>query len=621
MSRRYSFTYLDPSKKRGIIKFKDGTYEGHIKDKKPHGFGKLIYDTPDKDCKMYIGEFKNSLFSGTGTMHSKDGYYTGQWDNNQYHGKGRRMNYYGEYIGSFKNGKLHGNGLYYYNGGHIYEGSFKDGKYEGRGKYTHRSGDTCQGLFKNNKLIHGKCKYTFKNGDMFDGCVKRFIAHGKGKWTDAKNYLMYEGNWVNGNLSGKIDIYAIEPKDSSHSILHKQIDYETYIQQQPRFSNHNHYLLPPESIYYGRSESGLKKFIRSSLKRALFMEKESSKDHTLNRRALYRHKPCSFFNIAAHGSYLDKAFDGDNVNTFLIPDGIRLVFFDQSERSLASTIDNLFINDDFMKPNLIQKKSYRRITPALLFSQLKATHIMHDLQNVIENTIFGRTHQILNEFRKQQEYVQPEFTISELFTELGMTSDIDLFLSQGISHINDIKNKSISELQKIGLSYYPARKLYIILQKHVDEQKQRISIYNSKMNCPDLSLSWQPELGKSKYIKLGIYPLPSKELSSDISLQNENGELIEEEIFKGSFMPKIDKSSRVSYYTNSQEQWNTFSRKKSLLSEIVPLLPRGTEEHPCVYFITACRLITPDLGHTKTGLIRQHSDKEHRSFIMRQLSE
>ena len=108
---------------------------------------------------------------------------------------------------------------------------------------------------------------------------------------------------------------------------------------------------------------------------------------------------------------------------------------------------------------------------------------------------------------------------------------------------------------------------------------------------------------------------------SDISLKNENGELIEEEIFKGSFMPKIDKSSRVSYYTNSQEQWNTFSRKKSLLSKIVPLLPRGTEEHPCVYFVTACRLITPDLGYTKTGLIRQHSDKEHRSFIMRQLSE
>ena len=621
MPKRYSFTYLDPSKKRGIIKYKGATYEGHIKDKNPHGFGKLLFDTTDQDCKIYVGEFKKGLFHGNGTLHTQDDYYTGQWKNNEYYGRGHRMSYFGEYIGDFKKGKLDGKGIYYYQSGDVYEGTFKDNKYSGDGKFTHRSGDMCEGVFHNGRLAHGNCKYTFKNGDIFEGHVEHFIAQGKGKWIDSKNYLVYEGSWTNGNLSGKIDISALDPKDGSQSILHAQIDYETFIQQQPRFSNYNHYLLPPESIYHGRSESGLKKFIKSSLKRALFMEQESGEHHTLHKRSLYRHKPSSFFNIAAHGSYPDEAFDSDDVKTFVIPDGVRLVFFDQSEKSLASTIDVLFMDDDFMKPNLIQKKSYRRITPAVLFSQLKATHIMHDLQNVIDNTIFGRTHQILHEFKKQQQYVRPEITVSELLTELSMTEYIDVFLSQGISHINDIKHRDISELRQIGLPYYSAQKIHTILQDYVHAEKQQISIYNSKMNCPDLSLSWLPELGKSKYIKLGIYPLPSRELSSGKSLQNESGELIEEEVFKGSFMPKVNKLSQANYYTNPLEQWNTFSRKKSLLSDIVPLLPRGTEEHPCVYFITACRLITHSMSHTKKGLVRQHSDREHRSFIMRQISD
>ena len=69
------------------------------------------------------------------------------------------------------------------------------------------------------------------------------------------------------------------------------------------------------------------------------------------------------------------------------------------------------------------------------------------------------------------------------------------------------------------------------------------------------------------------------------------------------------------------QQWNTFSNLRTLLSDLINYLPRGTVEHPCVYFISACRQIGRNLIDEKKGLLRQHSSEQHSEFVKRQLSE
>ena len=70
------------------------------------------------------------------------------------------------YIGQFKNGLKDGKGTLYYKNGNIeYEGDFKKGKYDGEGKYIYESGDYYIWQFKEG-LCHGKGKEYDKNGNI-----------------------------------------------------------------------------------------------------------------------------------------------------------------------------------------------------------------------------------------------------------------------------------------------------------------------------------------------------------------------------------------------------------------------------------------------------------------------
>ena len=95
-------------------------------------FGRMVFI-------YYIGQFKNSLKHGNGTMYDSNGNikYEGDWINDKPEGNGKEFFEDGEYyIGQYKNGLRHGKGIEYYSNGNIkYEGEYINDKFEGNGKY------------------------------------------------------------------------------------------------------------------------------------------------------------------------------------------------------------------------------------------------------------------------------------------------------------------------------------------------------------------------------------------------------------------------------------------------------------------------------------------------------
>ena len=84
---------------------------------------------PKKD-NVYVGELRNGVPHGEGTLTSPDGAkYVGEWQDGKYHGQGTYTFPDGEkYVGEWRDSKKHGQGTYTYPDGEKYVGGFKDGK-------------------------------------------------------------------------------------------------------------------------------------------------------------------------------------------------------------------------------------------------------------------------------------------------------------------------------------------------------------------------------------------------------------------------------------------------------------------------------------------------------------
>ena len=201
-----------------------------------HGFGIWI-----KDFNIYIWNFKNDEFDGTGLfINSQGDYYFGQWKNNNYDGYGslivgKKLIYrgffkkgkkegFGEekslegdyYNGAFYEGEKNGKGEYLYSDGTNYQGYFRNNKYDGFGNINLGKGENIKGEFKEGKL-DGEGNLNFADGTNFKGSFTQDMKTGEGKYT-WKNGQSYTGYWKDDNAFGT-GIYSGPDKKEENILI------------------------------------------------------------------------------------------------------------------------------------------------------------------------------------------------------------------------------------------------------------------------------------------------------------------------------------------------------------------------------------------------------------------
>ena len=169
-------------------------------NKKGQCHGKSIWV---KEFNVYIGNFKNDEFSGTGLFITEQGdYYFGEWKNSQYNGYGSLV--IGKklvYRGFFKNGKKEGFGEEIYPDGDHYNGAFCDGEKNGKGQYLFSDGSNYNGYFKNS-TYNGFGQLNWGGGDTVNGDFRegKLDGHGNFFWNDGSKFV---GNFIDDKKMGK----------------------------------------------------------------------------------------------------------------------------------------------------------------------------------------------------------------------------------------------------------------------------------------------------------------------------------------------------------------------------------------------------------------------------------
>ena len=188
---RLNFSFLTDKKFRGY-------YIGQFKNSLPHGKGTL-YNKNDKI--IYKGDFAKNKKNGKGRMNYEDGtYYIGEFLNNVEHGEGKIFNNDNKiiYEGDFKNGEKNGNGKFYFKDGSYYKGEFLSGVFHGKGIiYNEKKEKIYEGDFKNG-VKHGKGKLKKKDGTYYEGQFFNNFKHGKGKIYNENKEVIYKGEFLNG---------------------------------------------------------------------------------------------------------------------------------------------------------------------------------------------------------------------------------------------------------------------------------------------------------------------------------------------------------------------------------------------------------------------------------------
>ena len=184
---------------KGRIYFKDGIYEGEIKNNTFNGNGKMKYKNGD----IYEGNFENGIKKGNGKMIFKNkNEYNGNFENGEINGKGEmKFNDGTYYKGDFINGKFDGKGnLKNINSNWEYNGNFKDGFINRNGKFLFNNGDFYEDNYKYNKKNRDG-KYVLENGNYFIGIWKNNIPE-KGEFI-INNILFINVNLEMGNYQIK----------------------------------------------------------------------------------------------------------------------------------------------------------------------------------------------------------------------------------------------------------------------------------------------------------------------------------------------------------------------------------------------------------------------------------
>ena len=164
------------------ITLQDGsTYNGEIRDGKPHGKGTLTYTASNPSgYKQYEGDFAGGVPHGEGIMLWRtNAKYDGQWENGVMKGTGTFLEANGtRYNGAMQNNQYQGHGTITTPDSTVYTGQFVRGAAEGQGRSVWH-GDVRQGIFKNGVLWNGvyimqhkpNSPYKIENGKAASPCV------------------------------------------------------------------------------------------------------------------------------------------------------------------------------------------------------------------------------------------------------------------------------------------------------------------------------------------------------------------------------------------------------------------------------------------------------------------
>jgi hypothetical protein len=123
--------------------------------------------------------------------------------NGLFHGKGRMTHTNGDiYQGEWKEGKACGKGVFIDQAGSMYEGEWKNDAYHGKGtEQWNYNQIVYTGDFVDGQKT-GKGKFEF-DGNVYQGDFVDGKFHGKGKYYFAESGKIYEGNFVENNMHGK----------------------------------------------------------------------------------------------------------------------------------------------------------------------------------------------------------------------------------------------------------------------------------------------------------------------------------------------------------------------------------------------------------------------------------
>ena len=140
-----------------------GTYTGHVKDGKPEGKGRVVFESGG----VYEGDFHNGWRHGKGYDKSSDGdIYEGDFSEDTRTGKGKLSK----------------------PDGRVWEGEFLNGKSHGKTKCYYTNGDTSEGIWENGAIANKPNVYTWANGDRLECEGLDGGSHGKGVyyWKDGR---------------------------------------------------------------------------------------------------------------------------------------------------------------------------------------------------------------------------------------------------------------------------------------------------------------------------------------------------------------------------------------------------------------------------------------------------
>ena len=636
----------------------DFYYIGQFKNDRKHGKGVITYQNNSR----YSGDWINDRPYGRGEITWPDGTeYKGEVTEDDQgnptmelavaHGKGSLLYPCGtSQVGVFSNNRQISGKKWYSITNDAFNGTFTNDidNFHKKGQLNIFNYYVYDGNFTNN-MFDGKGIITYKNGDKYSGIFNKGFFNGTGIFYDAVNKREYRGNWKNGNMLinhnirhldlgrrgksftklKKINLNELRKeadKKPSSSILRPApntlfprggyvMDYTYNIQnkieefEKLKITNPREYKNKPVAYYTikvhgGYSHGETKKFIERQYKEVEFQIDDHRQEVAADSEKIdieylkELEEELELLKKRYHKLKGDNPYEGEQ-DTFIVPEGIRLVFLSKSLTTISVDTDQFLFKPEFYTNSLTDRASYESISPITLFSTIK-------------NNPTGSVSKIdICKFLNNK-------TLPSKFTTNYMNWRID----------NRTQIRQNSELFHYNRNH-PFDEIGTSLKSCSN------SIYDSGMECNNLELTWSPTVGSKdkdkRRVKIGIYPLPSDSLTKEAQNPKPLVKGMEKAFenfkryksFKGGFMPSEPSITNddylpfikdiVEYTSDAEEMWDIYGDKTSQLKDFVQQLPRGTREHPCVYFMNTCRSVMKDSSSSNIDRdlgvsLRTHSD-------------